>query len=212
MGVVAREERLTMIAEVDFAASLRRSAAFSDLNRSCQRSAHVVSHSTYSPIKYEHSPDIIQLFLQHFLDSWYVLPSNCLFVCKLGEPRQLTNSEAMRVNLETGSIVSNIVHLDLLFFPSQIGFALVLGLFQEVTKDLKRFLRFIERSPLEELHIGWVHDLDFELKTPNFATSGETRISRSSTQIEIKTFCASEYFHGLTVHVTSQKRDLSVTC
>lgn len=169
MGIIAREKRLTLIAEVDLAASLCLSVALSDLKRSCKQGVLVVLRSTHSPIEYKHSPYIIQLFLQHILDGWYVLPRNCLFVWKLGESRQLTNGETMRVKLEAVSILSNIMHLNPPFFPSEIGFALVLGFFQEITEDLKRFLDFIEWIPLEELYMSLFHDIDCELKTPNFA-------------------------------------------
>lgn len=118
MGIIAREKRLTLIAEVDLAARRCLSVAFSNLKRSCKRRLLVVFRSTHSPIEYKHSPYIIQLFLQHILDGWYVFLRNCLFVWKLGESRQLANSEAMRVQLDIASMVSNIVELDPPFFPS----------------------------------------------------------------------------------------------
>lgn len=50
----------------------------------------------------------------------------------------------MRIKTETASIISNILYRNLHFLPSQICFALVHRLFQEVTKYLKRLLYLIE--------------------------------------------------------------------
>lgn len=114
---------------------------------------------TYTPVVYKHCSDVSKLCLQHLLDSWYIFPCYCICVWKLRESRNATSCEPMRVKSEVVSVIADILYLDLLVLPNQIGFALVVRALEDVAKYLERSFRFIQRRPFEELNGGKVHCL-----------------------------------------------------